>query len=72
MSFQPRTRTERVLVRACELIAEQANPELVQLMVSVAIAQAEDEIPPALRIDGRIFTYVQRVVECGIPNRSDL
>lgn len=59
-------------MRACQLIAEQANPELIDLMVSVAIAQADDEIAPALKFDGRILTYVQRVVEQGIPQREDL
>lgn len=68
--FEPRTRTESMLLKACGLLAEKGD--LPVSAVHVAIAQADEETPPAPRLDGRIVTFVQRVAEAHLPQPEDL
>jgi len=66
-----RTRNERVLYRALEIMAKAANAELAALMVDSAIVQA-DEQTPHLHIDRYIgFSYNVAHVK-GQPMPEDL
>lgn len=62
LRFEPHTRRERVLLKACEIIAEKANADLMNLIVRVAIAQADDQEPPAPEIEVRVEYRLKEMV----------
>jgi hypothetical protein len=67
-----RTRNERVLYAALELVCRKANPELAGLMVDSAIVQADDALPKVQVAPFLGYSYRIAEVHKGMPMPEDL